>query len=137
MQIMSGLRYLDRPLTYGTTHSAAGGATVVGSSGSGGSCCSGAGGSDGRYYEDDGDVHGGRGGGGGSGGHKANKKLTIIHYDLKPANILFDELGDVKITGKLGCLVTRWIKFKCCTEPFAVPQCVHRLLRICVHFLDV
>jgi tousled-like kinase len=27
-----------------------------------------------------------------------NEKKTIIHYDLKPANILFDEMGDVKIT---------------------------------------
>ena len=26
------------------------------------------------------------------------KKKAIIHYDLKPANILFDEMGDVKIT---------------------------------------
>ncbi|CAM9317043.1 unnamed protein product [Ectocarpus fasciculatus] len=26
------------------------------------------------------------------------EKKTIIHYDLKPANILFDEMGDVKIT---------------------------------------
>ena len=27
-----------------------------------------------------------------------SEKKTIIHYDLKPANILFDEMGDVKIT---------------------------------------
>ena len=27
------------------------------------------------------------------------RRKAIIHYDLKPANILFDEFGDVKITG--------------------------------------
>lgn len=27
-----------------------------------------------------------------------NERKTIIHFDLKPANILFDEMGDVKIT---------------------------------------
>lgn len=27
-----------------------------------------------------------------------DERKTIIHYDLKPANILFDEMGDVKIT---------------------------------------
>jgi tousled-like kinase len=33
-----------------------------------------------------------------------NKKiLSIIHFDLKPANILFDEMGDVKITGQSSC----------------------------------
>jgi serine/threonine protein kinase len=43
----------------------------------------------GRYdYDDDENVR-----------SRVNKKFTIIHYDLKPANILFDEIGDVKITG--------------------------------------
>ena len=31
------------------------------------------------------------------------RRKAIIHYDLKPANILFDEFGDVKITGILNC----------------------------------
>jgi len=40
------------------------------------------------------EQHGGLGGAGGSGA----KRMAIIHYDLKPANILFDEMGDAKIT---------------------------------------
>ncbi|KAJ1419353.1 kinase-like domain-containing protein, partial [Ochromonadaceae sp. CCMP2298] len=31
-------------------------------------------------------------------GMGSKKRLSIIHFDLKPANILFDESGDVKIT---------------------------------------
>ncbi len=31
-------------------------------------------------------------------GHTQGKRMAIIHYDLKPANILFDEMGDAKIT---------------------------------------
>lgn len=48
----------------------------------------------------EGDSHEDNGAGGGSA-----KKRSIIHFDLKPANILFDEYGDVKITGKLKHLV--------------------------------
>jgi tousled-like kinase len=38
------------------------------------------------------------GSGGGGGGAAAAAGGRIIHYDLKPANILFDDLGRVKIT---------------------------------------
>jgi serine/threonine protein kinase len=94
MQIMSGLRYLDRPLSYGTTTSAAGGACASGPGTAGGVR------EDGRYFDADEDGHGNNNHHGG-GGNKSNKKFSIIHYDLKPANILFDEIGDVKITGTI------------------------------------
>lgn len=37
-----------------------------------------------------------------------NKRRSIIHYDLKPANILFDEMGDVKITGTCTSFTINW-----------------------------
>ena len=36
-----------------------------------------------------------------SGSRSGNTKKSIIHYDLKPGNILFDEFGDAKVTGTL------------------------------------
>ena len=35
---------------------------------------------------------------GGNAGGSTAKRMSIIHYDLKPANILFDDNGDAKIT---------------------------------------
>jgi tousled-like kinase len=32
------------------------------------------------------------------GNSNGSRRMAIIHYDLKPANILFDGMGDVKIT---------------------------------------
>jgi len=43
--------------------------------------------------EEAGREHGGLGGTG-----SGAKRMAIIHYDLKPANILFDDMGDAKIT---------------------------------------
>jgi hypothetical protein len=68
MQIMSGLRYLYRPFSYGSSSGQPG---------------------DAEDPEKGPRLPSNYG-----------KKLSIIHYDLKPANILFDEMGDVKITGK-------------------------------------
>lgn len=36
----------------------------------------------------------------GSSSRSGSTKKSIIHYDLKPGNILFDEFGDAKVTGK-------------------------------------
>lgn len=90
MQILSGLRYLNRPLSY------------LPNNGNNGS----SNGSNGSGMNNGDDEFGGTGGSGisaySSFNNKMNasKRLSIIHYDLKPANILFDETGDVKITGR-------------------------------------
>ena len=111
MQIMSGLRYLNRPLSYNAPSTGAPATTVAGASdaasaamGGGVSAVMGGGVGD-AVQEDRGtgrhspnrSVTGGLGAEGPYGG-RASKKLSIIHFDLKPANILFDEAGDVKIT---------------------------------------
>jgi tousled-like kinase len=72
LQILCGLRYLHRPLNYS-------GLFIDHPSGS-----------TGQNNEAGGDAQ----------QQAINKRRSIIHYDLKPANILFDEMGDVKITGK-------------------------------------
>lgn len=69
MQIMSGLRYLNKP--YGNQNS-----NSV---------------SDNTDGEDDDNLMNNM--------TAFKRRLSVIHYDLKPANILFDEMGDVKITG--------------------------------------
>lgn len=74
MQILSGLRYLNRPFAYASSSSSLANAS-------------------------DGDDMGMP-----AQPASVGKRISIIHYDLKPANILFDEMGDVKITGNLGCL---------------------------------
>ncbi len=89
MQIISGLRYLSHPFSYNFN-----GLNETINDNSGNNTSNG---------EDDENT------GGNNNSHHhhrngrnslINKKLSIIHYDLKPANILFDEFGDVKITGK-------------------------------------
>jgi tousled-like kinase len=82
MQIVSGLRYLNAP---GSTSNS----TVIGASSGG----------DEEFVAPVLSVEGvnlpmpppGTPGAG-------NRRRSIIHFDLKPANILFDSMGDVKIT---------------------------------------
>ena len=45
-----------------------------------------------------GGTHGAFHGGQSTQSSSSSSRKSIIHYDLKPANILFDEMGDVKIT---------------------------------------
>lgn len=77
MQIFGGLRYLNRPLSYSGMHSGSG-AAVEGSSST--------------------NAAGEAAGLSTPNNVNPSKRRSIIHYDLKPANILFDEMGDVKIT---------------------------------------
>lgn len=79
MQIMSGLRYLNKPFAYGNSSSSSAAAS-----------------GDIHVVEDD--EHGEHNNALLSNNNR--RRLSVIHYDLKPANILFDEMGDVKITGR-------------------------------------
>lgn len=66
MQIMSGLRYLNRPLSYGLSNTS------------------------------DDDLNGGMNNGGSSGNNGAKysgKKISIIHFDLKPGTIIFSNFS--------------------------------------------
>ena len=78
MQILSGLRYLYHPFTYnfGGLSDSNGGSNTASTNG------------ENEEFRMNPRQH-------------YYKKLSIIHYDLKPANILFDENGDLKITGIL------------------------------------
>jgi hypothetical protein len=91
MQIMSGLRYLNRPLAYNSK--------------------------DNDKDRDDGDLTGGGGGGssgnhmglgGGSGKGGLNRRLSIIHFDLKPGT---QYISATSLALPLFILIT------VCTEP--------------------
>jgi tousled-like kinase len=135
MQILSGLRYLHHPYSYNasglylgpdgadnSTETATSSTTTTAASSSSGS--SGAVSNNNVVHNTNSSTliassHG-SGPGGNTGPTSTNnannshhqvpnhlKRLSVIHFDLKPANILFDEFGDVKITGKCACLYRR------------------------------
>lgn len=96
MQILSGLRYLHHPYSYGNANAAnaSGGGEGIGSPQA-----------NGGIMDNDHHHNSNNGTGGGmmaaaamAAHYNHNKRFSIIHFDLKPANILFDEMGDVKIT---------------------------------------
>eukprot|EP01038_Epipyxis_sp_PR26KG_P005996 gene5996-8255_t len=81
MQIMSGLRYLNRPLSYSSASNSTNNNNNNNFN------------NDKNEFEDNENIMGM------NNNNKINgRKISIIHFDLKPANILFDEMGDVKIT---------------------------------------
>lgn len=85
LQMVSALRYLNNRSTIHLEYVAPPAYNIPSATGGGGM----------GEVSDEGSVAGGGGGGGSVG-----RKKTIIHFDLKPGNILFDEFGDVKVTGE-------------------------------------
>lgn len=82
MQIVSGLRYLSTPAGSNGSHNSSSSSSAGAGSG---------GGEDGGADDDmDGRPE--------AAVSTGPRRRAIIHFDLKPANILFDEMGDVKIT---------------------------------------
>lgn len=99
MQILSGLRYLNKPYSFNNNNS--------GSSGSGSDTI-------GDTDNEDGVKNGLVMNIGG-----LKRRQAVIHYDLKPANILFDEMGDVKITGESRLPAWEWFLMTTTHSPFS------------------
>lgn len=96
MQIMSGLRYLNKPFAYGNNSGSSSSSGINSATASG----------DIHIVEDE--EHGDNNA---LMSNNNRRRLSVIHYDLKPANILFDEMGDVKITGMYNIVVNLTVKF--------------------------
>ena len=84
MQIMSGLRYLNRPLTYGSSSSSSSSAAAASTLNH-------------DDHEDNDHHHNNNN----NNRHKLSKrKLSIIHFDLKPGNkrttlyVIYDDIDD-------------------------------------------
>lgn len=80
LQILSGLKYLNTP-------------TASSSNDLDDNVIDGSNNHEGGHYAHD--VPSGNG----SSNTNTVRRKAVIHFDLKPANILFDEMGDAKITG--------------------------------------
>lgn len=119
MQILSGLRYLHHPHSYnaaGLYHGNGSGgldgemdggsAAVASSSGSSNNPVLAAANANNNHNSSstqNNSSNNNNNSSGERGNFSVPKKMSIIHFDLKPANILFDEMGDVKITGTCAC----------------------------------